>query len=274
MRADASIGPACSEAAAIEPQASPPAQSARFTSYAASTLIRYAGEQLGRRPALDDPVANLRQPARVGNILQRGGQPARCGCVELPLRLPAQQRPFFGAALRDPLLSALRPARGLLRPTPRSTPEPVPPASCAPPPAAAATRTPHPGNAAATTLAPSTTGTPASTPRHPAPAADRSTTPTTPAAAPDHDSSPARSAPTPDCRPALPQIVADIAGRERSEGGEVEGAAPVAGGEAVQQVLDHAWPGEQLFVRGIIHGTTPQSDPGRPSRHFPCKPTT
>ena len=70
---------------------------------------------------------------------------------------------------------------------------------------------------------------------------------------------------------ALPQIVADIAGRQWSQGGEVEGAAPVAGGEAVQQVLDHAWPGEQLFVRGIIHGTTPQSDPGRPSRHFPLQ---
>ena len=63
---------------------------------------------------------------------------------------------------------------------------------------------------------------------------------------------------------ALPQVVADIAGRQRSEGGEVEGAAPVAGGEAVQQVLDHAWPGEQLFVRGIIHGATSQSYPGHP----------
>ncbi len=31
---------------------------------------------------------------------------------------------------------------------------------------------------------------------------------------------------------ALPQIVADIAGRQRSQGGEVEGAAPVAGGPA------------------------------------------
>ena len=41
---------------------------------------------------------------------------------------------------------------------------------------------------------------------------------------------------------AATQVVADMAGRQWSQGGEVEGAAPLAGGEAVQQVLDHAWP--------------------------------
>ena len=90
------------------PMGSRPTAGTRRPATAASTLIRYAGQQIGRGPALDDPVANLRQPARAGNVLQRGGQPARCGCVELPLRLPAQQRPFFGAALRDPLLATLR----------------------------------------------------------------------------------------------------------------------------------------------------------------------
>ena len=202
----------CSEAAAIEPQASPPAQGARFTSYAASTLIRYAGEQIGRRPALDDPVANLRQPARVGNILQRGGQPPRCGRVELALRQPAQQRPFFGSALRDPLLAALRdpllaalrdpllaaffdpllgPLPNLFRQhrahllQPRQRPGLPTPET----PRQQHLRHPRPERLRqllVTLLAQQTDQRP----------------PTTPAAVPDHDSSPARSAPTPDCRPA------------------------------------------------------------------------
>ena len=106
MRADASIEPACSE----PPQSSCKRHLRRkATGLPHTPLLRYARpEQIGRRPALDDPIANLRQPARVGNVLERGGQPSRCGCVELPLRLPAQQRPFFGAALRNPLLTALR----------------------------------------------------------------------------------------------------------------------------------------------------------------------
>ncbi len=50
------------------PMGSRPTAGTRRPATAASTLIRYAGQQIGRRPALDDPVANLRQPARVGLV--------------------------------------------------------------------------------------------------------------------------------------------------------------------------------------------------------------
>ena len=66
--------------------------------------ILEASEQLGRRLALDDPVADLRQAVRVRNTGKRGGQPLARSCVELPRRLPAQQRTL---TLLDPLLDSL-----------------------------------------------------------------------------------------------------------------------------------------------------------------------
>ncbi len=53
---------------------------------------------------------------------------------------------------------------------------------------------------------------------------------------------------------ALAQAVADEAGRHRGEGREIERLAPVAGGEAAQQVLNRVRLREQPLVAGIVHG--------------------
>ena len=69
----------------------------------ASAVAEYTSFALFSRDFREQTGRGGGSSARVGNVL---GQPARCGCVELPRHLPAQQRPFFGAALRDPLLAA------------------------------------------------------------------------------------------------------------------------------------------------------------------------
>ena len=43
-------------------------------------------------------------------------------------------------------------------------------------------------------------------------------------------------------------VVADVAGGQCGQGVEVEGGAPAAGGDAVEEIADHAGLGEQLLV--------------------------
>ena len=69
---------------------------------------------------------------------------------------------------------------------------------------------------------------------------------------------------------ALPQVAADEAGRQRRQRGEVEAAAPAAGGEAAQQVADHAGPGEQLLVGRVVHDRAPHNIREQASRRRPA----
>ena len=73
-------------------------------------VVQDASEQVGGRPALDDPVSDLRQAVRIGDTPKRGSQAPRRGRVELPLNLSAQQGAFFGTALRDHIPAAPSPA--------------------------------------------------------------------------------------------------------------------------------------------------------------------
>ena len=64
-----------------------------------------AVQQFVRRPALDDPVADLRQPIRVGGFRQRRRQSLPGGGGELPRRLSAQQMRIRGRSSRLPTSS-------------------------------------------------------------------------------------------------------------------------------------------------------------------------
>ena len=68
--------------------------------------------------ALDDPLADLREVFRVGDIGQGGGQTRGGAGVELAGRLTAEQAAFLGAALLSALLSAFLATLGdpVLRP--------------------------------------------------------------------------------------------------------------------------------------------------------------
>ena len=81
-------------------------------STARSVVAADAGEQLRRRGALDDPVADPREAIGVGNAGEGGGQSLGSDGIELPRRQTAEQRPFFVAALLDALGAALFDALG------------------------------------------------------------------------------------------------------------------------------------------------------------------
>ena len=66
----------------------------------------------------------------------------------------------------------------------------------------------------------------------------------------------------------LPEVFADEAGGQRGQGIEVEGAAPAAGGEAVEQVADHPRAREQQLVGGVVH-SAPSRSAGR--QHDICR---
>ena len=74
-------------------------------------------EQIVCRLGLDDPVAHLRQAIRILDALKLRRQPRRCGCIELPRRLTAQQFPLaLLTALFHPFRSPLLNRFGQHRP--------------------------------------------------------------------------------------------------------------------------------------------------------------
>ena len=60
------------------------------------------GHQVGRRFALDDPLADLLEAGGVGHARQGVGEVPRGAGTELAGRLTAEQAPFLGSALLAP----------------------------------------------------------------------------------------------------------------------------------------------------------------------------
>ena len=85
-----------------------PARSApeRRRSGARALRAEDAGHQVGRRFALDDPLADLREALGVVDLGQRVVQAPGGVGVELAGRLAAEQVAFLGAALLDAFLTA------------------------------------------------------------------------------------------------------------------------------------------------------------------------